>query len=80
MVLGYTLDVWQYRLVMQVFQSVGMKQAKSTSFAIRQPGSNMEALAWRRLGIDIIQMEPNEFAEKVLDDLARQKENMTYGR
>lgn len=67
--LGYPLDVWHYRLVMQVFQSAGTKRQDTSNLAVRIPGSSMEELAWKRLGADLIRMEPNSFSEKILAEL-----------
>lgn len=66
--IGYSLDVWQYRLVMQVFQSAGLQSANAAGISVREPGSPMEQLAWRRLGIDLIRMDPCVFARRVLSD------------
>jgi len=65
---GYGLDMWQYRLVMQVFQLLGI-QGPLTSLAIRKPASSMEELAWRRLGTDLVRLEPGVFAERALASL-----------
>jgi hypothetical protein len=71
--LGYTMDVWQYRLIGQVFQTVGETQGKSTrrpdSLAVRIPSSPMEEQAWRHLYIELLQMDPNDFARKVCEML-----------
>lgn len=67
--LGYPMDVWQYRLVGHVFQSIGMTSKSSTSLAVRAPASRMEELAWHNLGADLLPMDPNEFARKVLETL-----------
>ena len=64
--LGYPLDVWHYRLVMQVFQSAGTKGRSSSTLAVRIPDSSMEELAWKRLEADLIRMEPNDFAKMIL--------------
>jgi hypothetical protein len=63
---GYALDVWQYRLMMQVFQHSGRFAGRRTTLAVRDPGSSIEKLAWTRLGADLIPMEPNLFAERVM--------------
>lgn len=64
--LGYGLDVWHYRLVMHVFQSVGGRKKEAHALAIRQPASPMETLAWQRLGTDIVCLSCNEFAYRVM--------------
>ncbi len=58
--LGYSLDIWHYRLVLQlpVFHGV--------SFAVRQPTSQMEELFWARLGAGLIHSDPEEFAKTML--------------
>jgi len=66
--LGYGLDVWQYRLVMQVFQSIGRRGPDSATLAVRVAGSPIEEVTWKRLGADVIAMEPNEFARRVLPE------------
>ena len=66
---GYGLDMWQYRLVMQVFQLLGI-QGTLTSLAIRKPASSMEELAWRRLGTDLVRLEPSVFAQRALASMA----------
>lgn len=59
--LGYSLDIWHYRLVLQVFRG-----AKKQAFAVRQPTSQMEQLFWERLGTDMITWDPEEFAKTLL--------------
>ena len=66
---GYGLDVWHYRLVMQVFQLV-QAQGRPTPIVVRQPASPMEEIVWHRLGADILRISPDEFARRVLADLA----------
>jgi hypothetical protein len=63
--LGYALDVWHYRLVMQVFQAVGESRRRSPSLAIRDPASAMEEIAWKRLAVDLIKMQPKDFASRM---------------
>jgi hypothetical protein len=64
--LGYGLDVWHYRLVMHVFQAVGGRGQGTHALAVRRPASPMETLAWQRLGADIVQLDSNEFARRVM--------------
>jgi hypothetical protein len=64
--LGYALDVWQYRLVMQVFQSVGPRSPQCVTRAVRVTDTPMEAIAWKRLNADVIPMDPNEFASRAV--------------
>jgi hypothetical protein len=68
--LGYGLDVWHYRLVMHVFQSAGGRANGAHVMAIRQPASEMESLTWQRLGADVVQLEVNEFARRVVAPVA----------
>jgi Domain of unknown function (DUF4062)/SIR2-like domain len=63
--LGYGLDVWQHRLVMQVFQSIGRRGPDSATLAVRVADSPIEEVSWRRLGADVISMDANEFARRV---------------
>jgi uncharacterized protein DUF4062/SIR2-like protein len=67
--LGYALDVWQYRLVMQVFQSIGFREGEVCTLAVREPKSTMEQLAWKRLEADLIPMDPGDFARQVSSEL-----------
>jgi len=64
--LGYGLDVWPYRLVMHVFESVGGRSKGAHALAVRQPASDMERLAWKRLGADVVELHSNEFARRVM--------------
>ncbi len=64
--LGYGLDVWQYRLVLHVFQSMGGRSPGANAIAVRQPASDLEALAWQRLGTDIVPLDANEFARRAI--------------
>jgi SIR2-like domain len=64
--LGYGLDVWHYRLIMHVFQSAGGRAAAAHALAVRQPASPMETLAWQRLGADLVPLDPNAFARRVM--------------
>lgn len=63
--IGYGLDLWQYRLVMQVFQAIG-RRGKSPMLAVRTPDSPIEEVTWKRLGAGLIQMETLEFANRVM--------------
>ena len=75
--LGYCLDVWQYRLLMQVFQSLGVRGRRASSITVREPGTPMEEVAWRRLGADLIRMDTNEFARRVLAEARPPREVTT---
>jgi hypothetical protein len=63
--LGYPMDVWNYRLLSHVFQSVGMRGKKSIGIAVRVATSPMEEIAWQRLRTDIVPSDPNDFARAV---------------
>jgi Domain of unknown function (DUF4062)/SIR2-like domain len=67
--LGYGLNVWHYRLVMQVFQVVGVGTKHGPIIAVREPASAMEDLAWKRLNVDLVHGAPNDFAERVIRSL-----------
>ena len=67
--LGYPLDVWHCRLLMQVFKTVGIGQKHAPFIAVRQPASAMEELVWKRLGADLIPMDPNVFAKRVAEEI-----------
>ena len=58
--MGYTLDVWQYRLVVPVFGRAGKRR-----FAVRQPTSAIEDLCWKRLGADLIPSDSDAFAKTI---------------
>ena len=59
--LGYSLDIWHYRLVLRVF---GQNRARlKKSYAVRQPATQMEDLYWQRLGSNMIKADPEQFAE-----------------
>ena len=67
---GYGLDVWHYRLVMQVFQLVQAQGSRPTPIVVRQPSSPMEEMVWHRLGADVLRVSPDEFAQRVLASLS----------
>jgi SIR2-like domain len=60
--LGYTMDVWQYRLMMLIFQSAGRQGRNASMLAVRIPDAKIEELAWNRLNTNLIRMDPNQFA------------------
>ncbi len=62
--LGYPLDVWHVRLLGLIFEFLA-QPSKCPSISVRQPSSRMEELSWRRLNLDLLTMDPNEFARKV---------------
>jgi hypothetical protein len=64
--LGYPMDVWHYRLVGQVFQSIGLTRSSlKPFFSVRKADSSMEQKAWEKLGINLVPMDPNVFSQKV---------------
>jgi hypothetical protein len=63
--LGYDLDVWHYRLVMQVFQSVSRRGKAGPILAVRRSASPMEELAWTRLGASVIAMDTSTFVQRL---------------
>lgn len=62
--LGYTLDVWHYRLVCNVFG----RQRKSP-IAVRVPTSPVEDLCWKRLNADQVLADPEEFARRACQEV-----------
>lgn len=67
--LGLPLDVWQYRLVLQVFKAAELGR-KARSLTVREPSSEMEKVAWESLPASALRMDPNAFAARVLSSLA----------
>jgi hypothetical protein len=63
--LGYPMDMWHFRLVGQVFRSTGLNLKDSVSMALRIPVSDMEAMAWKKLGVDLVPMDANDFVRGV---------------
>lgn len=63
--LGYSLDVWQYRLFMQVFSAIGGRKRDVPTLAVRMPTSAMEEASWALLNAKLIPQDPNEFAREV---------------
>jgi len=59
--LGYTLDVWQYRLTMLVYQ-VANRDPSRVTMAVRIPDDAIEEVAWNRLNAQLIRMDPAQFA------------------
>jgi hypothetical protein len=69
--LGYTLDVWQYRLVMQVFELLKARAGDRggpdlAPLSVRCPASQMEELLWQRLNADLVPQDPDEVAQRVI--------------
>jgi len=60
--LGYTMNVWQYRLMMLTFQSAGRQARDVCTLAVRVPDAEIEQVAWDRLKANLIRMDPNQFA------------------
>jgi hypothetical protein len=63
--LGYPMDVWNYRLVLQVFRSIGATGRAVKPIAIREPSSRMEQISWQRLGALVYEADANAFARKI---------------
>ena len=64
--LGYPMDVWHFRLVGQVLKCIGQTASGSPPiFAVRIAASRMEEIAWDKLNVKLVPMDPNDFAEKV---------------
>lgn len=68
--LGYSLDLWHYRLILRVFAHTRTLW-KSASYAVRQPTSQMEELYWKRLGSDMIRGDTEQFAERCMRAMQR---------
>lgn len=65
---GYNLDLWQYRLVLQLFHAIGKL---SRPLAVRAPISAVEKEAWRRLQADLIPMDVKEFAARAVAEVSK---------
>jgi hypothetical protein len=66
---GYTMDVWQYRLMALLFRSAWPVWHKDRrTFAVRRSDNEMERAAWKGLNVELIQMDPNEFAQWIHDN------------
>jgi Domain of unknown function (DUF4062)/SIR2-like domain len=63
--LGYTMDVWHYRLVLSVLQSIGQPGQPPVGLAVRQPTSEVEGSAWRRLGVELLPMDLESFTARI---------------
>lgn len=64
--LGYGLDVWQYRLFVQVFSAIGGRKSNVVTLAVRRPTTRIEEGSWDQLHAQLIQQDPNQFASAVL--------------
>jgi hypothetical protein len=64
--IGYAMDVWQYRLMMLVFQSSRRQDGRASTRAVRVPDTEVEEVAWNRLNANLIRMDPNEFARSAI--------------
>lgn len=58
--LGYTMDVWQYRLAMLIFQA--SKRKDRVTLAVRVPDGVIEEVAWNKLNAQLIRVDPSQFA------------------
>lgn len=67
--LGCSLDVWHYRLIMQVLHVSGiLGREKPPNHVIRQLSSQMERMTWEGLSARrVVEMDPNEFARRVME-------------
>jgi hypothetical protein len=63
--LGYPMDVWNHRLMLQVFRSVGVTGERVKPISVREPASRMEEIAWQRIGAVVFPGEANAFAARV---------------
>jgi hypothetical protein len=69
--IGYSLDIWQFRLVTQLLQVIGRRASASTApFAVRRSRDALETLSWRQLGARVIEMDPDQFARGVLAEMS----------
>lgn len=59
--LGYTLDVWQYRLAMLIFQA--SRRQNRITLAVRIPDGVIEEAAWNKLNAQLIRVDPSQFAK-----------------
>jgi hypothetical protein len=66
--LGYHLDFWHYRLVLQVFNSVARGGKRGALAVVRLPSSPLEAVAWDRLGASLVPTSADDFARRVRTD------------
>ena len=57
--IGYTLDLWHYRLIAQIFR----RYRKKKRYAVRQPVSVIEKRCWRSLDVRMIEEDPNALAD-----------------
>lgn len=64
--MGYALDVWHYRLVMQVFHSIGRRGTQAMTLAVRRSTAGIEELAWQRLDAKRVATDLEEFARSVM--------------
>lgn len=68
--LGYPMDLWHYRLIVHVFRAIGVPQSgagRLNHVGVRMPTTPMEAVAWERLGIEVVRMDANDLADKALE-------------
>lgn len=60
--LGYTMDIWQYRLTMLLFGAAKRDSSRTPTLAVRVPGDEIEEVAWNRVNAQLIRMDPSQFA------------------
>ena len=69
--LGYNLDLWSYRLLVNAFQHRIQGRKALKPMAVRQPQSVIEDLFWKRIGPDMFRMDVATFLRTIdLQDAA----------
>ncbi|MGH7677830.1 MAG: hypothetical protein ACRENU_05135, partial [Gemmatimonadaceae bacterium] len=61
--LGYSLDLWNYRLALRVFGR--WRPRLKLGYAVREPRSQMETIYWTRLGCNMIPADPEQAADQL---------------
>jgi hypothetical protein len=77
--LGLQLDVWHYRLVLQVFRSAQLGISSSGNHAVRRPESKIEDMSWKNLGASLVKLHPNDFAQRVLQSMHAPQPEVSHG-
>ena len=60
--LGYRMNVWQYRLIMLMFDFPLRLARGAVMFAVRVPETELEEIAWNKLNTSLIRMQLDQFA------------------
>ena len=68
--LGYSLDVWHYRLVLHIFCDEGNLKTAKKPFTVRQPASPMEEKFWDELQAHLILRTAESFAQEILSEIS----------